>query len=138
MQNHAIFWPMLALVLFTFAIALRMLAARSAAIKAGQVRLSHFRAFTEGNPPESMAKVGRAFTNLSEVPPLFYVVCLAILALSRTDELFVLLAWLYVACRVVQALIHVTYNNVMHRAYAYFAGWFVLLAMWIRLALQLA
>ncbi len=138
MANHAIFWPMFVLVLFTFGIALRMFLARKAAIQSGQVRLSHFRAFTEGNAPESMAKVGRAFANLAEVPPLFYAVCIVIMVLSRTDDLFVLLAWAYVACRVIQGLIHVTYNNVMHRALAYFASWFVLLAMWIRLALQLA
>ena len=41
------------------------------------------------------------------------------------------LAWAYVACRALHSLIHLTYNNVLHRLAAFAAGNVVLLVIWI-------
>ncbi len=124
---------MAALVGMTFLVALRLLMLRGAAVKQGQVRMSYFRAMQGEAPPEAAAAAARAFSNLFEVPPLFYAACVAVLAVSRGDSTFVLLAWGFVLCRAVQALIHLSYNNVTHRLSAYLAGWLVLLALWGRL-----
>ncbi|WP_309893919.1 MAPEG family protein [Archangium sp.] len=125
--------PMAVLVGLTFLVALRLLSLRAAAVKQGQVRMSYFRAMQGEAPPETAAAAGRAFSNLFEVPPLFYVACVAVLALGKVDTGFVLLAWGFVVCRVVQTLIHLSYNNVTHRLAAYLAGWLVLLGLWGRL-----
>jgi hypothetical protein len=45
------------------------------------------------------------------------------------------LAWAYVACRALHSLIHLTYNNVLHRLAAFAASNVVLLVIWIRLVL---
>jgi len=125
--------PMATLVGLTFLVAIRLLALRAAAVKQGQVRMSYFRALQGEAPPETAAAAGRALNNLFEVPPLFYVACVAVLAVGKVDSGFVVLAWGFVACRVVQGAIHLSYNNVTHRLAAYMAGWFVLLGLWGRL-----
>jgi hypothetical protein len=125
--------PMAALVGLTFLMALRLLSVRAATVKQGHVRMSYFRAMQGEGLPEATAVAGRALGNLFEVPPLFYVACVAVLALNKVDTGFVLLAWAFVLCRAVQALIHLSYNNVIHRLTAYFAGWMVLLLFWGRL-----
>jgi hypothetical protein len=125
--------PMAALVGLTFLMALRLLAMRAAAVKQGSVSMSYFRAMQGDGLPESVAAAARAFGNLFEVPPLFYVACVAVLALNKVDTGFVLLAWAFVVCRVAQALIHLSYNNIIHRLSAYMAGWAVLLLLWGRL-----
>jgi hypothetical protein len=124
---------MAALVGMTFLVAVRLLSLRAAAVKQGNVRMSYFRAMQGEGPPEHVAAAARAFGNLFEVPPLFYVACVAVLALGKADTGFVVLAWAFVVCRAAQALIHLSYNNVVHRLSAYMAGWAVLLVLWGRL-----
>ena len=129
---------MAALVGMTFLVTLRLLAVRAAAVKQGQVHMSYFRAMQGEAQPEAAAATGRALGNLFEVPPLFYVACVAVLALGKVDSGFVLLAWAFVLCRAIQALIHLSYNNVTHRLSAYFAGWLALLGLWGRLLMVVA
>jgi hypothetical protein len=129
---------MAALVGLTFLVTLRLLAVRVAAVKQGQVHMSYFRALQGEAPPEVAAAAARALGNLFEVPPLFYVACVAVLALGKVDSGFALLAWAFVLCRAIQALIHLSYNNVNHRLAAYFAGWLALLGLWGRLLMVVA
>ncbi len=135
MPQSVIILPMAAMVLVTFALALNLLRLRSAAVRAGQIRFNRFRAMQGGEVPEHVAVAERAFHNALEVPPLFYAACIAALALGAVDPVAMALAWTFVAARIVQALIHLTYNNIMHRLFAYMAGWLVLLAFWAWLAL---
>lgn len=135
MQASAMVQPLAALVLFTFLLALNLLRARSGAIASGALRMSRFKAL-QGEPvPEPVAVAERAFQNALEVPPLFYAAGAVAMALDLVDGTLVALAWGFVLLRVVQSGIHLSYNNVMHRFYAYMAGWLVLLAMWAKLAL---
>jgi len=48
------------------------------------------------------------------------------------------LAWAFVILRLIQAVIHLTYNNIFHRMMAYSAGFGVVLVMWTLLALWAA
>jgi hypothetical protein len=129
---------MAALVGLTFLVAIRLLSLRAAAVKKGKVRMSYFRAMQGEAPPEKAAAAGRAFNNLFEVPPLFYVACVAVIALGKVDSGFVFLAWAFVVCRVLQGAIHLSYNNVTHRLAAYMTGWLFLLGFWGRLLMMVA
>ena len=42
-----------------------------------------------------------------------------------------ILAWLYVAARIIHALIHLGGNRLRYRIRAYFAGWVVLAVLWV-------
>jgi len=64
------------------------------------------------------------------MPVLFYVICLMLRISGRVDATFLDLAWGYVALRALHSLVHVTYNNIMHRLTIFAASNFVVIAMW--------
>jgi hypothetical protein len=72
-----------------------------------------------------------AFSNQFELPVLFYVLTILALVTRHADILFVILAWVFVVFRVLQALVHVTTNYVPWRGAFYGLGALVLLAMWL-------
>lgn len=135
MSQTALVLPMAAMVLLTFIVAGNTLRVRIAAVRAGQVRLSRFRAQQGDPPPERVAVAERAFQNMMEVPPLFFAACITAMVLGITDTVTVALAWAYVGLRVVHMAIFLGGNNVRHRMRAYLASCAVLLIIWARLAL---
>ena len=64
---------------------------------------------------------------------LFYVAIMLALTLMLQDPVLVYLAWVFVVFRIVHAVIHVTYNNVMHRFLVYVLGSVAVMGMWVRL-----
>lgn len=56
---------------------------------------------------------------------------------GAVDAAGLALAWAYVACRALHSLIHLTYNNVVHRLATFAASNLVLLAIWIRVVLAI-
>jgi hypothetical protein len=68
--------------------------------------------------------------NLLELPVLFYVVCLMFFVTNRVDMIVVQVAWVYVGFRLAQTLIHITYNNVVHRLTMFAISNFVLVSLW--------
>jgi hypothetical protein len=70
------------------------------------------------------------FKNLFEVPVLFYVLCACLAAIDQVTPFFVIGAWVFVLLRALHSVIHVTYNQVMHRFYTYAAGTVLLYVMW--------
>ena len=76
------------------------------------------------------------FNNQFQLPVLFYLAVVAAVLVGVADDLFVTLAWAFVATRAVHALIQWTYNRVVHRFVAYALGALVLWAMWALIALH--
>jgi hypothetical protein len=72
--------------------------------------------------------------NQFEMPVLFFLAILVALNLMWQEPMFTFFAWLYVALRIVHAVIHITYNNVLHRFWVFFSSCVILAFMWIRLA----
>lgn len=77
------------------------------------------------------------FSNLFEVPVLFYVFCLALYMTHRQVALVLGGSWLFVALRAAHSAIHCTYNNVMHRFYVYATSTVLLFALWTWLGIEL-
>lgn len=73
------------------------------------------------------------YSNLFELPVLFYTAILLTLILMVQDSILVILAWAFVVTRYLHSLIHVTYNLVIHRLSVFLFSSFVLLAYWVRL-----
>lgn len=84
--------------------------------------------------PPAATQANRNYMNLLELPVLFYVACLIGYASHVSSAHMVTLAWVYVGLRVVHSLIHVTYNQVMHRFAAFVASNFALIGLWVLLA----
>lgn len=125
-------YPMFALVILTFLVAINLFRLRYKAVKAGEVRLSQFRLNT-GEIPDKIIQAANNYANLFEVPMLFYAVCATAIALGIQTPIMVFVAWVFVVARVIHSLIHLTSNNVIFRLYAYVLGNICVLILWVLL-----
>ncbi len=128
-------YAMFAMVLLTFGVAFRLLFLRIKAVKSGQLRISQFRLNT-GEMPSEMQQAARNYSNLFEAPLLFYVAGTIAIAMDVESTAILVFAWLFVAVRLVHSLIHLTYNNVIHRLWAFSVGNICILIIWGLLLLQ--
>ena len=124
---------MFAMVVLTFVVLVTLFRSRVGAVREGRVSAAYFRIYQGEVEPECTAKPARHFANLFEAPVLFYVACLASMILHFAGIVMQVLAWLYVAARVMHAYVHLGGNRLRRRIRAYFVSWLVLLAMWIYL-----
>ncbi len=110
---------------------------RVRAVKTKAVSFRYFRAMQGPDLiPDYAAIPSRHFVNLFEVPVLFYVVCLSSMILQTTGPVMIGLAWCFVSLRVLQAIIHLSYNNIRHRMLVYMGGFGVVITMWTWLVVQ--
>ena len=109
---------------------------RVAAVQAGEVRLKDI-ALEGSKWPERLRKPANNYQNQFELPVLFYAVMALLVATGLADGVSLVLAWAFVASRLVHSFIHVGNNNVVHRLYAFTAGLGALAAMWLWFALRL-
>lgn len=135
--NTELFYPMLAMFIWTAVVMLRNVQVRVAAVKRGELTNKYFELLRGAEPPESVQKTGNHFRNLTELPPLFHIICLAVMFMGRTNVNFIVLARSYVALRIGHSLIHLTVNKVPPRFFLFAGSNIVLLIMWVRLALVL-
>jgi len=122
--------PLFVQVLLTFGLMLGMMVNRTGALRRGEVRFDQI-AMREPNWPHRAALFGNAFSNQFELPVLFYVLTILALTTKQADLLFVVLAWVFVLFRVLQAVTHVTSNKVPVRGAFYGISAIVLLVMWV-------
>ena len=130
-------YPMFVLVLLTFAVATALGLSRVMSVKKRQVSPAYYKLMEGGSPPESVQKLSRNFSNLLEVPVLFYVFGAIVIATGVGTGLVLILAWVYVGLRLVHTAIHITYNNPAHRFLAFLASGLVLIGLWIWLVLEI-
>lgn len=95
-------------------------ARRGGALRAGEVsREAAGRA--EAYPPRVRA-VSDSLRNQSELPLLFFALVAFALLTRKADLLFVVMSWVFVLLRLVQALVHVTSNDLRWRSSAFAGG----------------
>lgn len=122
-------YPLFAMVLVTFAVAIHLFRLRVKAVKSGEIRLSQFR-LNSGDMPDNVAQAARNYTNLFEVPMLFYTAGAIAIALGIQVPAMVITAWIFVLARIAHSWIHLTGNNVIHRLRAYMLGNICVLVIW--------
>ena len=116
MNTHfTIFLPMAVLALWTLQVLLLIPVARFRAGRARQVSVEDFRYGESARVPDAVRLPNRNFMNLLEVPVLFYVAGFMAFLMQQADGLVVGLSWAFVALRVGHSLVHLSYNNVVHR-----------------------
>ncbi len=131
MSSYAFLEPIFALALWTSLVLMLIPLSRARAVSAGAAVVDDFKFGLAQHVPEAVNVPNRNYMNLLELPVLFYVACLAFVAIGVTSALALGLAWGYVALRVVHSLIHLTYNRVVHRLSVFALSNFVLVALWI-------
>ena len=70
------------------------------------------------------------FSNLFELPVLFYILCLALEVTHETTLGYVVAAWIFVFLRTLHSLIQVTSNRVTYRFFAWLLSSICLFGMW--------
>jgi hypothetical protein len=138
MRNPAIFFPVFALVAWTFAVLLLIPLVRARSALRREVAVDDFRFGESAVVPAYVSVPNRNYMNLLELPVLFYVVCLLLYLTAGVSTPVVGLAWAYVALRVVHSLIHLSYNNVLHRLTAFSLSNGALVVLWMLAAIRLS
>jgi hypothetical protein len=131
-----IFLPVLAVVALTFVGLVRMGMGRAAAIRGGHPP-RYYRAQIGEPEPEATVVAVRHWSNLFELPTLFYAACVVAYVLNAVNGVVLGLAWAYVAARLVQSAVHLTYNNPAHRGLAFMIGAFCVFALWVVMGLAI-
>ncbi len=129
---NSLLYPMFCLVLLTTVVALMTLACRVKSVSSGVVKLRYYQLMQGDDAvPEIVTRTTRCANNLFEIPVLFYVVCTLYISLAVESTAALVLAWLFVGFRCVQAIIHLSYNNVLHRMSAFWGAFICMLLLWI-------
>lgn len=136
MTLQAVLAPLFVLVALTCGLGFWAFFLRVGAIRRREVHARDI-ALREPNWPPHVARVSNAFQNQFELPLLFYVLTILAWITRQADLLFVLLAWVFVALRLLHAYVHVTSNHLGRRAGLFVAGAIVLMVMWAIFALRI-
>ena len=124
-------YAMFMLVILTTVIMVLTARVRIGSVQSGEVPQSYYSLMEGHGVPDFVAKTTRNFNNLFEVPTLFYAGGAVYLALDQTGQLPVISAWIFVAARVMHSIIHLSYNNVLHRLTIFGIGNLSVLVMWL-------
>ena len=116
MNNTAILYPMVGLAWWSAVVYLVTLYLRLSHSFAGDVRLAEY---TVGEPdatPTRTRQANRNIMNLFEMPVLYYFTGTLLYVTDNVTAATVGFAWAYFGLRIVHSLVHLTYNNVLHRS----------------------
>jgi hypothetical protein len=102
---------------------------RVKAVNSGQVKIDDITIHAPGWPPE-VARVGNAFQYQLELPILFYLLTLLSLYTGHADIVFVVFAWVFVALRLIHALVYVSSPRRPGRVMVFRASDVVLAVAW--------
>ena len=137
MSAPAILYPMFALATWTSLVLLLVPFRRIRAVARREVTEADFKLGESSAVPPAVSIPNRNYMNLLEAPMLFYVVCLIFYAGAATTTNVILLAWAYVALRLIHSAIHLTYNKVLHRVLVFAASNAVLIVLWVMAVFKL-
>ncbi len=113
---------------------LLMVAARNVSILRGVASSEYFRGYAGELPPEHVERPARAFNNLMQVPTLFYAGVAVALALDVVTDQLVVLAWAFVALRILHAGFYILFNLVKWRFCLWMSGCLALVFFWVEIA----
>ena len=119
------------LALLTFSVLLLIPIRRFRAGALGQVTTEDFKFGESAAVPGPVSIPNRNYMNLLEVPMLFYVSSVMFFITGKVDAIVLTMAWVYVGLRGIHSLIHLTYNNVLHRLIPFAMSSVVLAAYWV-------
>jgi hypothetical protein len=138
-MRSPLFGPVIALVLWSLVMCAWLYALRIPAIVKQKIVYDPKRPAEEFHaqlPPEARWKADN-YNNLMEQPTLFYAVALILALLGADTRLNVMLAWAYVALRIVHSLVQATINIVTLRFAIFMAATFALAVMSVNAALRI-
>lgn len=136
MPATAVLAPVFVQVALTFVLLFWTGLSRVASVRSGRTKVGNI-ALGQPNWPVKIQQIGNSYNNQLQVPVLFYVLVALTLITRTADLLFVIMAWLFVASRIVHAYFHTGSNFVRNRFNAFAGGAVILLAMWLLFAARI-
>ena len=134
MSGKEIFHPMLAMVALTLIVWVRLYAVRLPEMRRLRIHPQSVATSAQKSAQLVDTRAADNFSNLFEVPVLFYLALIVAYLTQQTTPLVLGLAWCFVAGRVVHSLIQCSYNKVMHRFIVYVVSTCLVWALWAVLA----
>lgn len=133
MNTIALMYPTAVLVMLTFAVGISLVIYRFSLVRGGQLNPGYFKLNRGGKPPVRHEALEHNYSNLFEVPILYYSAVALAIATHNIDATLITMAWVFVGLRIVHTLVHVLYNNVIHRLIVFFTGVVTVGAIWVKL-----
>ncbi len=128
--------PVLALILWTLVVFIWLYARRIPALI--KVNLDKFKTKAKFNTlvlNDKAVAVADNYNHLHESPTIFYALAVVIELSGKTDALFLNLAWIYVALRIIHSLWQINLGKVIVRFAIFTTSGIIMAIMAIRLAL---
>jgi hypothetical protein len=138
MHNPAILYPLFALAAWTLVVLALIPVARVRAGRRREIVTDDFKFGESPRVPGYVSIPNRNYMNLLELPMLFYIVGIVLYVTGGASTPAIVVAWTFVALRVVHSIIHLSYNRVLHRLAAFSAANTALLVLWVIAAVHLA
>ena len=131
--QHWLVFAILAQATLTFVLLFCLPIPRFSAARDKKVRLGE-----DGVPifPKRTQQLGAAVNNLFQTPMLFFVIALLAMQLGDVTLPFAILAWVFVAFRVLHAAVYVISNFIPLRFSLFVVSAAALLAMWVMVAMN--
>lgn len=134
---NMILGPVMVLVGWTFVMWVWMYATRIPAMRAARINALKIKQKSDLDPlPIPVKQIADNYNHLHEQPVLFYAVALTLALTGGGSALAVLLAWIYVALRIVHSIVQATSNFTPVRFFIFVGASVVLFVLWIVAALQ--
>ena len=128
--------PMAFMLLLTFIVMWYMLYSRISAVRAKKIKPGYFKTYqnkSDQEIPDNIIAIGKHFSNLMEMPPIFYITCLVYMHLNQVNDFVLILAWTFVFLRLVHTIVHLTSNHIIYRLLSFAGSCMVLFVMWANL-----
>jgi hypothetical protein len=135
MSAEMILLPLFVEVILTFALLFWLGPLRARDFRSG-LREEDI-ALRQPNWSKPALQVQYSFSNQFELPVLFYVLTILAYVTHHAGTLFVVLAWVFVIFRLLQAYVHVTNNKVRLRGAFFGISALALAIMWIVFIIQI-
>ena len=136
-QKTAVLLPMLGMIGLTFSVMIWMLKLRYKAIRNDGINPRYFSLYRGAKLPDYLLKVTQHYENLLEMPILFYIAILLVIALDINSPYYTALAWLFLIFRLIHTIIHTGYNKVAHRKNIFILSTLVLILLWIKITIDI-
>ena len=130
MTIQGVLLPLFLEVILTFALLFWLAPLRTIDFSSGVARPENV-ALREPNWSKRSLQVGYSYSNQFELPVLFYVLTILAWMTRHADLVFVVLAWIFLIFRYLQAYVHVTSNRVRLRGSFFIVSAIVLAIMWL-------
>jgi hypothetical protein len=130
-RNLDILYPVFALGAWTLMVLLLIPFVRVRSVRRREISPNDFKYGESMAVPPNVSIPNRNYMNLLELPMLFYIVCVVLYVTAYGARVGVLVAWAYVGLRMIHSLIHLTYNHVLHRLFAFTLSNVALVSLWV-------